>query len=263
MIGAHWGEPASLLPDWHTLQSGDLLLFSSTWPITLPVRVVLSTRFSHVGLVVRKEGVMCVLESMPFTGVTLFPLEERMHNLGVWCPLLVGRRLMCPRLEECVVKLDDWVDKIVGKSYDYNIPKLGALLLLRQLQEQSGIQTPFLGAPADESNLSCSELVASAYQAMGLLPDAHQPQQYSPAHFLGQPLQGATLGDRFPIAFRSRTGKPHGVRGYNPSSTEVLVGAGLLGVGAMMLHRWWDARKRKYEKAIKIAKTGRKLLARL
>eukprot|EP00656_Telonema_subtile_P056215 TRINITY_DN8940_c0_g1_i1.p1 TRINITY_DN8940_c0_g1~~TRINITY_DN8940_c0_g1_i1.p1 ORF type:complete len:161 (+),score=20.62 TRINITY_DN8940_c0_g1_i1:76-558(+) len=160
MIGAHWGEPASLLPDWHTLQSGDLLLFSSTWPITLPVRVVLSTRFSHVGLVVRKEGVMCVLESMPFTGVTLFPLEERMHNLGVWCPLLVGRRLMCPRLEECVVKLDDWVDKIVGKSYDYNIPKLGALLLLRQLQEQSGIQTPFLGAPADESNLSCSELGA-------------------------------------------------------------------------------------------------------
>ena len=54
--------------------------------------------------------------------------------------------VQCPRLEECVVKLDDWVgtwlvnsnwiqvDKIVGKSYDYNIPKLGALLLLRQLQ---------------------------------------------------------------------------------------------------------------------------------
>lgn len=52
------------------------------------VRVVLSTRFSHVGIVVRKDGVLCVLESMPFEGVTLCPLEQRPSSVLPclqWC----------------------------------------------------------------------------------------------------------------------------------------------------------------------------------
>lgn len=83
-------------------------------------------------------------------------------NLGIWCPLLCGRRLTVTHnkralltrmrmgqggdLSGPVAKLEDWVprscyraqtvqvDQIVGKSYEYNIPKIGALLLLRELQ---------------------------------------------------------------------------------------------------------------------------------
>lgn len=239
-------QAVRVLPELSTLQSGDLLLFASTFPFTLPVRIAFSTSFSHIGVCVRRADGLYVLESMPFHGVTLYPLQKRVEELGIWYPLLCGRRLVVSELDPDSQtpseRLTDLVDQFVGKSYEWNIPKLAASLLLRQWQESTGFAFPLIQNPAVDDSVSCSELVALVYQGMGLLPAQPQAQQYHPGHFLQQPLtSGAHLGPQFTLAFRVQSESHPHHQATAPGVLEAgLAAAAVAAVcAAVMSHRRW------------------------
>ena len=100
---------------------------------------------------------------------------------------IVFRHLRCKRVPTTMALLDDYVRKNIGKKYGFNIWNLFKQKI-----------------PANEDKkYFCSELVASAYMAMGILPNNISANSYLPVSFSAdQQLNwkgGATLGQEYLI----------------------------------------------------------------
>ncbi|MEM8782439.1 MAG: hypothetical protein AAGE65_06225 [Planctomycetota bacterium] len=170
------------------LKSGDLVLFSGTAPVSRLIQLFTAGPWSHVGVIVRLkefDDAVMLWESTtltdvpdgefgrPIRGVQLVPLSLRLSNYDgdvairqLARPITSGQRHALAALRH----------RLARRPYERE-----KLQLLRAALDG-------LGKPnrEDLSSVFCSELVAEAYQAMGLLPEPPEglpSNEYTPMDF--------------------------------------------------------------------------------
>ncbi len=166
-----------------SLDTGDIVLFSGKGPISQGIKRFTFSKWSHVGMVIKSHEFDSILlwESTTLTdipdlesgnllkGVQIVPLSQRiaLYNGGISI-----RKLTIGRTKKRIASLVKLRKELRGKKYEKS-----NLELIR-----SAYDGPFGHNTEDLSSLFCSELVAEAYQAMGLLPDDKKSEDYKPSN---------------------------------------------------------------------------------
>ncbi len=167
------------------LKTGDLVLFSGKGAFSDIIKYGTLSKWSHVGMVLKipEYDFITVWESttlsnvidldtaMPRKGVQLVPLSDRIqkysgdisirHLEGGDLPSNAIRRLMDLRVE------------LKGKRYERSKVELF----------KAAYDGPFGHNSEDLSSIFCSELVAEAYQCLGLVSENKSSNEYTPADF--------------------------------------------------------------------------------
>lgn len=197
-------ELATLLPAFDamraSLDSGDVLLFAGESRFSRGIKRLTRSHWSHAALVARPiDGPPLLWEATLDTdlpdvathqmapGVNLYQLE---HWIRHYAGETAIRLLRVERTESMRSALLDFYREASGRPYEHN-----RLELLRSVYDGP------LGRNRKEGDASyfCSELVAEAYQRMGLLPASPPANEYTPGDFSSEraaalPLQrGARL----------------------------------------------------------------------
>ncbi len=171
------------------LLTGDVLLFAGEG-VSRAIQVLTVSRWSHVGVVVKRGGRAFVWEATPDTsfdcelcskahgGVRLVPLEPRLARSGrVDCRQLVGiDRPTRNRLRQLTRD-----GLFQGKHYpDYYDRELALAVVDWDL--------PVFLNREDDEKFFCSELVARVYQSVGLFrPDPmYRSNEFTPRSFSEQ-----------------------------------------------------------------------------
>lgn len=166
------------------IDTGDLVLFSGKGGVSVGIRWVTRSRWSHVGMALRvpEWNIILLWEATPFSnvpdvesgrlrqGVQLTPLSEQLKRYEGTAAI---RHLHVHRTPEMLSALQNYRKEVKGRPYEQS-----RLELIR-----SAWDGPFGANKEDLSSLFCSELVAEAYQRMGLLPDHPPSNEYTPANF--------------------------------------------------------------------------------
>jgi hypothetical protein len=180
------------------LDSGDVLLFAGDSRLSRGIKRLTGSHWSHVALVARPSagGPLLLWEATLDTdlpdvvthqvraGVKLYLLE---HWITYYAGETVIRPLAVERTAAMRAALLAFYEEVRGQPYEQSRLQLLRANLGRNRKK-------------DLSSLFCSELVAEAYQRMGLLPPKPPSNDYTPNDFSSQrkkplPLQlGATLG---------------------------------------------------------------------
>lgn len=173
-----------------TVQSGDILLFKSTDISAKLQRGLTNSSYDHVGILLKDENnIVELLESTNQFGVKkVFWFDFIDFNWHLLYRRLVYRKLECTRSVEFYLKLDEYIKKVEGKKYSLSPAKI--------FKSRD---------PGQEENFFCSELVASAYKALGLLPKSPKSSTYLPVHFSCKKelkLINCSLGQEFIIDFQ-------------------------------------------------------------
>ena len=159
------------------VRDGDIVLFRQRDPMARCQRFFVNSEYNHVAIVYREAEThrARVLESNIQGGVQSFPIDAwlQMKNRS-WCKTnfdrLAIRQLRVDRTPEMRKALLDFVAEVEGKS-TYALP-------LSMIKTFFGVDQTGKGCKA----LFCSELVAAAYQRIGILDDA-SPSAYMPGDF--------------------------------------------------------------------------------
>jgi hypothetical protein len=199
-------ELAALLPAFDelapTLDSGDLVLFGGVSRFCRAIQRFSGCRWSHVALVARPRagGPLLLWEATLGTDIADLVTHEispgvHLYDLAHWIRHYGGetaiRRLAIERTNAMRLALLAFYYIARDRPFERN-----RLEFLRSVYDGP------LGhnRREDPSSFFCSELVAEAYQRMGLLPAAPPANEYSPRDFSDQcrrPLAlqlGAALG---------------------------------------------------------------------
>ena len=194
-----------------SFSTGDIVLFSGKSGISNIIKLFSGGKWSHVGmvLIVKEMGdavllwesttlsnVADVETSLGTKGVQLVPLSQRIANYdGEVLIRKLSKQITAPMhtaLNACRKELS-------RKPYEKN-----EMELIRAAYDGIGGKS----SGEDLSSLFCSELVAEAYQAMGLLPDpptGAPSNEYTPMDFSERrtlPLrQGYSLGKEVSISW--------------------------------------------------------------
>ncbi len=183
------------------LRTGDLILYSGKQRISALIKALTFSRWSHVGMVVRlpTQDLIGVWESTK-KGTGLEDLDSGTARKGVQFVVLSDRartykgRLAIRRLHDA--RLGD---------LDYQ-----RLWKLRQDLREKPYETdrlelfkavydgPFGKNKEDLSSVFCSELVAEAYQTLGLLDEKKPSNEYVPADFSSSRRLDLTKGELGP-----------------------------------------------------------------
>lgn len=161
------------------VKPGDLILFRTQGTLPALQRTVLSSEYDHVGVVVSKQmsamskkyhhsAGLFLLESTN-EGVHTYPLMTRVRAWHLSGAVMVVRQLRLPKefsKTETERKLQHFTQEEEGKGYGLN-----PLKLLRRKAENT------------HNTYFCSELVASAYQTLGVLPEGIAANSYYPSTF--------------------------------------------------------------------------------
>jgi hypothetical protein len=198
-------ELAGLLPAFEelrpTLDSGDVLLFSGESRFSRGIKRLTGSHWSHSALVARPRagGPLLLWEATLDTdladvatheiapGVHLYDLEHWLHHYGGETAI---RPLRVERTEAMRAALLTFYYEARGRPYERNRLELFRSVYDGPLGENR---------KADLTSFFCSELVAEAYQRMGLLLTPPPSNEYTPHDFSSErktplPLQlGATL----------------------------------------------------------------------
>ena len=145
-------------------ETGDILLFQSKTIASQLQRVVTSSKFDHVALVVRlSQDRLVIFESLRETGVATCDWDRfitkkwnEMYNL------IVYRKLKTVRDENFALVIQDFMRQTLGKPF-----KLNPVKLLRKVNYHDSAQII-----KETKSFFCSELVATAYKRLGLLEQA-------------------------------------------------------------------------------------------
>lgn len=201
------GTKGQLLPSFQellpNLKTGDLILYGGDSPLCKRLKRITGSRWSHVAMIARlhqderpllweataNSDLEDVLTGKIQPGVQLVDLEN-------WIVHYAGetaiRRLQVDRTKEMESSLIAFFKEVHGRPYE-----LSRLELLKA--NYDGL---FGGnRQEDLSSLFCSELVAAAYQKVGLLAGKPPSNEYTPRDFSNerQPpltlLRGAHLED--------------------------------------------------------------------
>ncbi len=168
------------------LETGDLILFHGMYTISRVVEFIEQDDWSHVGMVIKLNGRPLLWESTTFTnlpdeiyhdrieGPKIVDLHDRLktYDASYDIPLKYAvRPLRVERTEEMKMAIYQEVFRTHGKKCP-----VGMEMIFNYLEGK------LLNIPAN-SKMECSQLVASAYMAMGLIPDSRVPNSYNPADF--------------------------------------------------------------------------------
>ena len=166
-----------------TLDTGDIVLFSGKGAISQGIKRFTFSHWSHVGMVLKSYEFESILlwESTtttnipdiesgdPIKGVQIVPLSQR---IALYNGAISIRKLTIERNQQRLKSLIKLRKKLRGKKYEKNYIEL----------IKSAYDGPFGHNTEDLSSLFCSELVAEAYQAMGLLSDDKTEKCYKPSN---------------------------------------------------------------------------------
>ena len=171
-----------------SLATGDVLLFSGRGIIPWVIQRATRSPYSHVGMVVKVEGwdlCMCwesttlndvadADSGAPVSGVQFDSLSERVAKFKGG---IVVRKLLKPMRAHGVRDLMAMRKTLIGRPYERRLWTLAmAALWPKRLKAE------------DLSSLFCSELVAEAYQRLGIILKGLPPADaYVPADFADVP----------------------------------------------------------------------------
>lgn len=166
------------------LKTGDIVLFSGKGGISTGIKWFTQSKWSHVGMVLRlpEWDVVLLWESTTLSniadiesgrerkGVQLVPLSERIKKYKGEASI---RLLDVERTPEMLTQLSILRAEIKGRPYEKDKIEL----------IKSAYDGPFGENIEDLSSLFCSEMVAEAYQRMGLLAEEPPSNEYTPKDF--------------------------------------------------------------------------------
>jgi len=173
------------------LKTGDLVLFSGIDPYSRLVKVGTSSRWSHVGIIVNtpeydfltmwessiREDTVDVEINAHREGVRLVSFLERVRAFEGDISI---RRLQGDTLnKQNLLRLMLLREELRGRAYERN-----KFELIRASNERA-----FCNKEEDLSSLFCSELVAEAYQRLGLLTEEKPSNDYAPVDFSHDRMQ--------------------------------------------------------------------------
>lgn len=167
------------------LNTGDVVLFSGKGAFSDIIKYGTLSKWSHCGMVLKipEYDFLTVWESttlsniedltskMPRKGVQLVPLSDRVQKYSGDISI---RKLQGGTLAgNSLMKLMDLRKELRGKRYEQNKMELF----------KAAYDGPFGHNSEDLSSIFCSELVAEAYQRLGLVSNAKPSNEYTPADF--------------------------------------------------------------------------------
>lgn len=189
----------------HQIQTGDLVLFSGQGFFSDIIRFGqrlagdnAAAEWSHVGLAVRSDEwdqvvlwesttlskIPDIMFGRAVRGVQQVFLSAR---LATYEGRVGVRYLTAERTPERLAALRQLRREFAGRPYEQDRLELARAAIGHIGPESIGEE--------DLTTLFCSELVAEAYQCMGLLGPDRPSNRYSPAHFAGElPLVDGSLG---------------------------------------------------------------------
>lgn len=182
------------------IQTGDILLFSGTGPISQGIKKGSRSNWSHVAMAVRSENpdIVMVYQSTtlskakdlhygePRQGVQINLLSE---TVSIYPGQIAVRYLETLRTPEMMRQLESLRIELRGHPYEQDKCELFKALY----------DGPFGHNEEDLSSLFCSELVAEVYQRWGLISEDLSSNEFIPKDFSTEKpielLKGATLSD--------------------------------------------------------------------
>lgn len=172
--------------------TGDLILFRNKDIGSVIQRGFTRSSYDHVALLLcYTSGKICLLEAIQSTGVNLLLWSDfKKYQWNLLTERIVHRKLEFERTEESLVKLEEFVNKVVGKAYKLSTRKI----VMKNPQKK----------PGDETDFFCSELIASAYKVLGVLSEEEISNRFLPGSFAEDgnlQLIGAKLGPECVIDF--------------------------------------------------------------
>lgn len=167
------------------LKTGDIVLFSGKGLISAGIKWSTSSRWSHVGMILRlpEYDFITIWESTTLSsivdldtnsarkGVQLVPLSARVNDYDG--AIAIRKLTGAAQISDNVKALMQFRREVAGRPYEKS-----ELELIK-----SAYDGPFGKNKEDLSSLFCSELVAEAYQRMGLVTYAKASNEYTPADF--------------------------------------------------------------------------------
>tara|TARA_R100000808_G_scaffold12312_1_gene30754 strand:- start:1174 stop:1767 length:594 start_codon:yes stop_codon:yes gene_type:complete len=171
------------------IRTGDILLFSGKGPLSAGIRRFTQSKWSHVGLAICIPEIDAVLlwESTTMSdvpgvltgearqGVQLVALSERIRRYSGE----ISVRNLTPALDPAQIRtLFAFRKEMRGRPYEQS-----KIELIKSAYDGWGGQNE-----EDLSSLFCSELIAEAYQRVGVLTEDVPSNEYTPADFSGKRL---------------------------------------------------------------------------
>ena len=189
------------------LKTGDILLFSCNYLPGRVVHEVTDSKWTHIGMIIVNEsdGTVKLFESTITSlgaGVQINPLDKALENAYKTQDVreLAIRRLAKPLSPEQKTILDEFVKSNLGKLYErkflefFNAVCIGPNPPNEEVRE---IAKEIFGGRASQDSFSCSELVAAAFQAMGLITTNCAANSFIPEDFSSSGSRTEFINDLF------------------------------------------------------------------
>lgn len=179
MLSMH-GPPVSPLP--LRMEVGDIILFDSSRLLMQGTKLATRSPWDHAALVVKKRNKPGLrLFEATMDGVQVFNLTRRLQ-FYVKDTKIALRRLHVERTEEMMEALYEFIEQVKGRPYKKN-----PFQLIKALAK--------FNAHDNQGSIFCSQLVAAAYQMMGLLSMDEPANNYLPVDLASLKLLKGSLGD--------------------------------------------------------------------
>ena len=179
--------------------TADLILFSGKRFASKFQRFLTRSRFGiaahfieiidHVGMILRyQDGRLFLLEATNNEGVGVSEwTEESAKDYREVYKRIVYRQLQYKRSYQLVTKLEQFLKKARGKKY-----QLDPLRLLQKYSSTDSVENLH-----ENKGFFCSELIATAYKTIGVLPKHISSAQYWPGTFSAEGNLKLESGARF------------------------------------------------------------------
>ncbi|CAG9333340.1 unnamed protein product [Blepharisma stoltei] len=172
------------------VSSGDVLLFQSKCvPATLQ-RTLIRSNYDHVAMLLNIEGTIMFLEATRLQGVSILEWESfKERNWHLLYNKLVYRKIEPELNLQEIEALENFIAEVQGKKFRFTFTK-------RKKFSKGRVHV--------QEKYFCSELVASAYQMIGILPCDVLPSYFWPKHFSSDkvlPLVRHSLSQEMMIDF--------------------------------------------------------------
>eukprot|EP01103_Thecamoeba_quadrilineata_P013993 TRINITY_DN4036_c0_g1_i1.p1 TRINITY_DN4036_c0_g1~~TRINITY_DN4036_c0_g1_i1.p1 ORF type:complete len:274 (+),score=29.25 TRINITY_DN4036_c0_g1_i1:245-1066(+) len=185
------GIPSKTIP--FRLKTGDILLFDNSRLLSFSTKIFTRSRWDHVAMVIVLCNTLMMLEANSTDGVQLYGLDDKLRDYRHLCTIGV-RRLNGVKDKNKLRRLLDFIYEVKGRPYEKSL-----LQLFKAVYKNPETSVKNTAATNDDLNsLFCSELIAAAFQRMGLLGKDVETNAFAPKDFATDRFtrlqDGASLG---------------------------------------------------------------------
>jgi len=167
------------------INTGDIVLFAGKSGVSAGIKLLTNSNWSHVGMAVRLKDWDIVMLWESTTLDDIKDIEDNVEKRGVQLVPL-SRRVAKYKGDIAIRKLEEVT---ITEQMNADLGKLRSELRNRPYEAdkiellKSVYDGPWGANTEDLSGLFCSELVAEAYQCLGLLPEEIPSNEYTPKDF--------------------------------------------------------------------------------